>query len=80
MKTLQEKIQILRQVAEKMREAAGINYSDYWNICLDDLFSDWKTLIEENLCSPGDVLSAVSDLIIRIKNEDTNPRVFSFTL
>ena len=40
MKTLQEKIQILRQVAEKMREAAGINYSDYWNICLDDLFSD----------------------------------------
>lgn len=69
MKTLQEKILILRRYCEKMRIAYGLPDSVSWQIYLEDSFSSWKDLIEMNLCSPRDFLEMVEDKLKLMKGE-----------
>lgn len=63
MKTLQEKIEILRNRAEIIRENVGLPDSSEWRIFLENAFSDWSFQIENNFCSPRDFLDFVADNI-----------------
>ena len=63
MKTLQEKLEILRNRAEIIRENAGLPDSIKWRMFLENAFFDWSFQIENNFCSPRDFLDFVADNI-----------------